>query len=91
MASGVMNLGRGVAIRIDAPELEEIRAELAHAFRHQLVQQDISGWRPHVTVQNTVRPTEARALHDGRTRGFRPRPVAITSIASWCLAVARMA
>jgi hypothetical protein len=68
-ASGAISLGRGVAIRINVPELEAIRVELADAFQHQLVPQDASGWRPHVTVQNKVEPMEARALYDNR----RPR------------------
>jgi 2'-5' RNA ligase len=83
IAAGVMNLGRGVAIRIDAPELEEIRAELAEAFRHQLVPQDAAGWRPHVTVQNKVQTAEARALYEDLTQSLRSRPVTITGLASW--------
>jgi predicted transcriptional regulator len=82
-ASGVISLGRGVAIRISAPELETIRAGLADAFQHQLVPQDASGWRPHVTVQNKAEPTEARALYDNLKHNFQPRPVVIAGIASW--------
>jgi 2'-5' RNA ligase len=82
-ASGLINLGRGVAIRIDAPDLEEIRGELADAFRHNLMPQDAAGWRPHVTVQNKVQPAQARALYEDLTRSFRTCPVAITGLASW--------
>jgi hypothetical protein len=83
MASGVMDLGRGTAISIDAPELVELRAEIADAFRNLLVPQDAAGWRPHVTVQNKVEPAIARALHDDLKRVFRPRPVTITGLATW--------
>lgn len=83
IASGVLNLGRGVAIRIDAPQLDEIRAELADAFRHLLVPQDAAGWRPHVTVQNKVPAADAKALFADLSRDFRPRPVTITGLATW--------
>lgn len=82
-ASGVVNLGRGVAIRVDSPRLAEIRDELADAFQALLIPQDAAGWRPHVTIQNKVQPAEAKALHDDLERTFQPRPLAITGLASW--------
>lgn len=82
-ASGVIHLGRGVAIRIDAPGLAEMRADLADAFQPMLVPQDAAGWRPHVTIQNKVQPAEAKALFDDLGRTFRPRPVTITGLTSW--------
>ena len=81
--TGLMNLGRGVAFRIDSPELEAIRARLADAFAPMLMPQDRVGWRPHVTVQNKVPPAEARALHTQLASDFAPRPVAIAGLASW--------
>lgn len=80
---GLMNLGRGVAYRIESPELEAIRADLADAFASMLVPQDRSGWRPHVTVQNKVEPAEAKALLATLSAGFSPRPVKIAGLASW--------
>ena len=59
-AAGLMNLGRGVAIRIESPDLAAIRERLADAFAPLLTPQDAAGWRPHVTVQNKVERAAAR-------------------------------
>jgi hypothetical protein len=81
--AGLMKLGRGVALRIDAPGLQEIRHDLADAFAGLLTPQDAGGWRPHVTIQNKVEPAEARRLHDQLAVGFRPRPLRIAGIGVW--------
>ena len=82
-AAGLLNLGRGVAIRIESPALEAIRADLADAFAGLLTPQDQAGWRPHVTIQNKVAPAEARALLAALQPGFIARPVAIAGLAAW--------
>ncbi|PXA82984.1 hypothetical protein DMC47_44565 [Nostoc sp. 3335mG] len=82
-ASGIIDLGRGVAIRIDAPDLAEIRAELAEAFRPMLTPQDAAGWRAHVTIQNKVPPATSKALFEDLSRTFEPQPLRITGLASW--------
>ncbi len=81
IVAGLMDLGGGVAFRIVSDELDAVRAELAHAFRGSLTQQDAYGWRPHVTIQNKVAPKEARALMAELERGFAPRPLAIAGLA----------
>ena len=81
--AGLMNLGRGVAYRIESPELVAIRDRLADAFAPMLVPQDRAGWRPHVTVQNKAEPAAARALLGELQAGFRVRPVRIAGLASW--------
>lgn len=81
--AGLLNMGRGVAFRIESAALEAIRARLADAFAPLLTPQDRAGWRPHVTVQNKVAPTAARALLDTLGADFVPRPVAIAGLASW--------
>lgn len=82
-AAALIKLGRGVAIRIESPQLTAIRATLAAALAELLVRQDAAGWRPHVTIQNKVRPAEADALHDALVPVFCARPVAITGLAAW--------
>ncbi|MDR6790387.1 hypothetical protein J2Y58_003767 [Sphingomonas sp. BE138] len=79
----VMSLGRGVAYRIDSPELVAIRTRLADAFAGLLTPQDAGGWRAHVTVQNKVEPAVAKALLATLRHAFRPRPVAIAGLAAW--------
>ena len=81
--AGLVSLGEGVAYRIESDELVAIRARLADHFTGLLTPQDQAGWRPHVTVQNKVRPDVARALLRMLEADFSPRPVAITGLASW--------
>ena len=81
--SEVMHLGKGVAYRIDSPELLAMRDELADRFRGLLTPQDQARPRLHVTVQNKVTPKESKALHAELSAGFEPRPFAITGLASF--------
>lgn len=83
IADGLINLGHGVAFRIACPDLTAIRGELANAFEDLLTPQDSAGWRPHVTIQNKVRPADAQALHAALERSFQPRPVHIAGLAAW--------
>ncbi len=79
----LLNLGRGVAIHIDSPELLAMRAELAEAFRGMLTPQDQAVPRLHVTIQNKVSPAEARATLAEVERDFQPRALGITGLAAW--------
>lgn len=81
--AGVVDLGEGTALRVESEALEEIRESLAEAFHGLLTPQDLSPWRPHVTIQNKVAPREARALQRRLRAGFEPRPLAIRALASW--------
>ncbi len=82
-ASGLMSLGRGVAIRIESPGLTEIRRELCLAFAGLLTPQDAGGWRPHVTIQNKVAPSLAKLLLTALGKEFQPRDVEIAGLAAW--------
>ena len=81
--AGVISLGGGTAYRIESADLAAIRARLAARFAACLTPQDRAGWRPHVTVQNKVRPDDARALIAQLQTGFRPRPLVIAGLAAW--------
>tara|TARA_R110000868_G_scaffold14689_10_gene68094 strand:+ start:1402 stop:1875 length:474 start_codon:yes stop_codon:yes gene_type:complete len=81
--SEVMMLGRGVAYRIDSPELAAMRDELAEAFTGLLTPQDQARPRLHVTVQNKVAPAQAKALAEQLRAEFVPRPFAIAGLAAW--------
>ena len=80
--SEVMLLGRGVAYRIESPELLAIRDELAHDFRGLLIPQDQARPRLHITIQNKVEPAVAKALHAQLSAAFNPRPLAISGVAA---------
>ena len=82
-AGGLMSLGRGVAFRIESPELVAIRARLAEAFGGMLTPQDAGGWRPHVTIQNKVTPAAAKVLLASLQRDFVPREVEIAGLGAW--------
>jgi len=62
---GVMDLGKGTAIALEAPELLRMRALIAEHFRGSLTAQDLHEPRPHITIQNKVTKEEARALQAG--------------------------
>lgn len=81
--AGLLKLGRGVAFRIDAPPLLDLRARLAAAFQDNLTPQDRQGFRPHVTVQNKVDPAAARALHDQLSRDFQPWQATAEALLLW--------
>lgn len=79
--AGLLNLGGGVAYRIVSPELDRIRDAIADHFHGSLTAQDGGGWRPHVTIQNKVAASAARALLDRLERDFQPQPLAVTGLA----------
>jgi hypothetical protein len=81
--SGVIDLGAGTAFRVESEELEDIRQDLAEAFRGLLTPQDRAPWRAHVTIQNKVEPKEARSLQQRLRATFEPRPLSIKGLASW--------
>ncbi len=59
---GVMDLGKGTAIALEAPQLMALREGIAEHFRGSLTAQDLHEPRPHITIQNKVTKDEARAL-----------------------------
>jgi len=80
---GLMNLGGGVAFRVASQDLDRIRRELVQDFHGLLSAQDGGGWRPHVTIQNKVRPVLAKAVLAALSRDFAAREVEIAGLASW--------
>lgn len=65
-------LGRGVALEIHAPQLCNLRAQLAATWRNWLSAQDRQTYRPHVTIQNKVTSQAARSLFDQLEPAWRP-------------------
>lgn len=70
--TGLRFTGRGVAYVLESEPLAQFRGRIAKSFETSLTAQDRQGWRPHVTVQNKVRPEQARALHADLQAGFAP-------------------
>jgi 2'-5' RNA ligase superfamily len=78
----VMFLGRGVAYRIECPDLLAMREELAVALQGLLTPQDQAKPRLHITVQNKVEPVIAKALFAELSAGFEPRSLEINGLAA---------
>jgi hypothetical protein len=81
--SDVMMLGRGVAYRVESPELLAVREELADDFRGLLIPQDQGRPRLHITVQNKVEPAIAKALHAELADSFEPRQIDISGLSAY--------
>jgi 2'-5' RNA ligase superfamily protein len=81
--AGISDLGEGTALLVESDDLAIVREDLAAAFHGLLTAQDQAPWRPHITIQNKVAPSEAKALQRQLGAGFEPRPLAIRALAAW--------
>lgn len=79
--SGVMNLGRGTALRIESPAMLAIWERLADRFHGLLTSQDEHTPRLHVTIQNKVAPSVAKGLQQQLASTFEPRDFAFAGLA----------
>ena len=79
----VFPLGRGVAYRLEAPEVAALRAGLARGWEGWLTPQDRQPWRPHVTVQNKVTPEIARDTLARLRAGFVPWEARAEGLLLW--------
>jgi 2'-5' RNA ligase len=80
---GPWSLGRGVAYRLAAPHLDQLRTGLADAFSPWLTRQDQAPFRPHITIQNKAEPEEARVLLEHLQLEFEPFPVLAEGLLLW--------
>ncbi len=60
--TGLMDLGKGTAIRLQSTGMLAIRSAIAEHFHGALTDQDLHEPRLHITIQNKVSKEEARAL-----------------------------
>jgi hypothetical protein len=77
---GIMNLGRGTALRFSSPRMIEIWERLARRFHGLLSPQDEQVPRLHVTIQNKVSPSEARTLQQVLSETIEPRDFAFAGL-----------
>lgn len=70
---GLMNLGKGTAIRLYSPGMLAVRAHIAEHFQGALTDQDLYEPRLHITIQNKVSKEEARALQQALESEIEPR------------------
>lgn len=81
--TGLRSLGRGVAYTLEAAELPELRRDLALKWNDWLKPQDRQNHKPHVTVQNKVHPSAARALLEELGDTFQPFRTEATGLELW--------
>ena len=80
---GPWSLGRGVAYRLESPDLQDLRKTLAAAFSPWLTRQDQAPFRPHITIQNKAEPDEARLLLDRLQAEFEPFHIFAEGLLIW--------
>jgi 2'-5' RNA ligase len=81
--TGLRSLGRGVAYALESPELGQLRRQLALTWNDWLKPQDRQNHQPHVTVQNKVDVTQARALLEELRESFAPFQVEAIGLTLW--------
>lgn len=81
--TGVRFLGRGVAYTLENSRLQALHQQLQTLWHPTLTPQDQQRLKPHVTVQNKVEPSVARALHEQLVASFQPFEVTGTGLQLW--------
>ncbi|MDX7950579.1 2'-5' RNA ligase family protein [Lichenihabitans sp. Uapishka_5] len=76
-------LGRGVAIEVVCPALMALRQGLVAAWGPWLTAQDRQGFRAHVTVQNKVKPEQARVTLEALAAGAVEQTGALIGLDLW--------
>ncbi len=76
-------LERGVAIALRSPQLHALREKLAAEWRPWLADQDLAGFRPHVTVQNRVGAQQASETERAIAATFRPPRMRALGLHLW--------
>jgi hypothetical protein len=82
-ADKLQSLGGGVAFRVDCPRLESLRASLSERWLPDLTAQDRCPRRLHITVQNKVPASTAKALLEALSRDFEPHPLLFQALDLW--------
>ncbi len=83
MVTGLKLLAKGVAFKLRAPLLEDLRAELAAGWDTLLIPQDRAGFQPHMTVQNKVTSPVAKTTLAALEAGFTPFATRAVAVAIW--------
>ena len=78
--SGLLDLGTGTAIALQSEALLHLRSLIAEHFHGSLTAQDLYEPRPHITIQNKVSKTAARALQAELAPTIEPRAFAFPAL-----------
>lgn len=77
---GLMDLGTGTALLVRCPALLAVREAIAEHFHGALTAQDRHEPRLHITIQNKVERSSARALQAELAASLTPRDFAFTGL-----------
>lgn len=78
-----VSIGKGVAFKIESPELMQLHKTLQSKWPDFLSLQDRQKLWPHITVQNKVPAQEAQHLLAELKNGFTPFTVPATGLQVW--------
>lgn len=81
--SEVKSIGKGVAYKIDCPDLLLLHKQMQTRWSRWLNPQDKQGLWPHVTVQNKVSATEAKQTLQILQESFQPFTATGTGFGLW--------
>lgn len=81
--TGLRFLGRGVAYDLENLVLQQLHKQLQTTWAAWLTPQDQQRLKPHITVQNKVDPSVARALHQELLAQFEPFEAVGTGLHLW--------
>lgn len=70
---GLMDLGRGTALVVDSAGMVDLHEEMAERLHGFIQQKDARPLRLHITIQNKVAPSDARALQAAIAPSLQPR------------------
>lgn len=82
-ATEVISLGFGVAYKIESAALMSIHRQMQQAWQGILSVQDKQNWRPHITVQNKVKPEEAKILQQKLSHQYWPKTFTGLGFSLW--------
>ena len=80
---GLMNLGAGVAYRLESGVLVDLYKQFSLQFTSVLILQDRQGFRPHVSIQNKTTPQTANTLIAELSTTFTPFTVKGIGLDLW--------
>jgi 2'-5' RNA ligase superfamily len=78
-----LNLGAGLAYKIDSPDLHSLHGQLRTHFLEVLTLQDRQPYRPHVTIMNKSTLENARTLLKLLSEDFQPFTVRGVGLDVW--------
>jgi 2'-5' RNA ligase len=70
--TGLRSIGNGVAFSMESSQLQQMHKQLQNDWQPWLIPQDRQKLWPHITIQNKVKPEEAKKLKETLEQGFEP-------------------